>query len=111
MAQKIQVLLVCDYCEDGTAGDETVTFGVDGSNYEIDLCEAHAEELREAVAAFAGSARRAGGSRRGRRSASGTGDRQRVQEIRAWAKKKGLKVSERGRIAGDIVAQYEAAQR
>ena len=42
MAQKIQVLMVDDI--DGSEGSETVTFGVDGVNYEIDLNEKHAGE-------------------------------------------------------------------
>lgn len=112
MAQKIQVMLVCDICEGGKPGSETIGFGVDGSSYEIDLCDKHAKGLRDSVATYVGAARRAqsgGGRGRGRGRSSGGGDRQRTQEIRAWARKKGIKVSERGRLSGDIVAQYEAA--
>ena len=115
MAQKVQVLLVCDICEGGKPGSETVGFGFDGASYEIDLCDKHAKQLRDGVATFVGAARRAssgGGRGRGRsggRSGGGSADRQRTQEIRAWARKKGIKVSERGRLSGDIVAQYEAA--
>ena len=111
MAQKVQVLLVCDICDGGKPGSETIGFGVDGSSYEIDLCDKHAKQLRDSVAAFVGAARRAtsGGRGRGRGRSGGSGDRQRTQEIRAWARKKGIKVSERGRLSGDIVAQYEAA--
>jgi hypothetical protein len=110
VAQKVQVLLVCDICEGGKPGSETVGFALDGSSYEIDLCDKHAKNLRDSVAQFVGAARRATSGARGRsgRRASG-GDRQRTQEIRAWARKKGIKVSERGRLSGDIVAQYEAA--
>ena len=109
MAQKVTVLLVCDVCDGGKPGSETIGFGVDGSSYEIDLCDKHAKGLRDAVAVYVGAARRATTGRgRGRRS-SGGGDRQRTQEIRAWARKKGIKVSERGRLSSDIVAQYEAA--
>jgi hypothetical protein len=112
VAQKIQVMLVCDICEGGKPGSETIGFGVDGSSYEIDLCDKHAKGLRDSVATYVGAARRAqsgGGRGRGRGRSSGGGDRQRTQEIRAWARKKGIKVSERGRLSGDIVAQYEAA--
>ncbi len=114
MAQKIQVMLVCDMCADGKAGTDTIGFGIDGSNYEIDLCDKHAKGLRDAVSSYVGSARRASGGRRGRRSSSrpgGAADRQRTQDIRAWARKKGLKVSERGRISADIVSQYESANK
>jgi hypothetical protein len=110
VAQKVQVLLVCDVCEGGKPGSETIGFGLEGSSYEIDLCDKHAKNLRDAVSTFVGAARRASTGRsagRGRRSAGG--DRQRTQEIRAWARSKGIKVSERGRLSSDIVAKYEAA--
>ena len=35
MAQKVQILLLDDI--DGTEASETVQFGLDGANYEIDL--------------------------------------------------------------------------
>jgi hypothetical protein len=115
MAQKIQVLLICDVCNDGTPGTENIRFGLDGVNYEIDVCDRHAGQLRDAVSPFSGAGRRAtgagstGSSRGGRRS--GGGDRVRTQQIRAWAKQKGVKVSERGRISADVAAQYDAANR
>jgi len=112
VAQKVQVLLVCDICDGGKPGSETVGFGFDGSSYEIDLCDKHAKQLRDTVATFVGAARRAPSAGRGRgRSGgrSGGADRERTQAIRAWARKKGIKVSERGRLSGDIVRQYEAA--
>jgi hypothetical protein len=122
VAQKIQVLLVCDVCDDGNAGTTTSTFGLDGTNYEIDLCDRHAGELKDGLAPFVGNARRAGGSAGGRRAGgsggSGSGrrsgspaaaDRQRTQDIRAWAKANGEKINERGRISAAIVERYEKA--
>ncbi len=38
-------------------------------------------------------------------------DGDRVAEIRAWAKSKGLKVNDRGRIPADIVEKYDAANK
>ena len=123
MAQKVQVLLVCDLHDDEVEGSETVAFGLDGTSYEIDVCEQHAGELRDAFASYVGAARRAGrapvapsqrrGGGRGSRGAStgsgGNGDRQRVQEIREWARSNGHKVSERGRLSAAVVEAYEAA--
>ena len=43
-----------------------------------------------------------------RRSRSGPG-RERSSEIRAWAKQRGHKVSERGRIPAAIIAEYESS--
>lgn len=108
MAQQVKVLLVDDI--DGNKADETVSFALDGSNYEIDLSSKNANKLRDAFAAYVGSARKANGRRTrgaGRRVASG--GRERAAEIRAWAKAQGIKVNERGRIPADIVSQFEAA--
>jgi hypothetical protein len=110
MAQKINVTLEDDLT--GGTADETVSFSLDGTSYEIDLTTKNAKGLRDALAPYVGAGRRAssgGGRRSGRRSSSA--DRGRTQEIRAWAKKKGVKVSERGRISSDVVAQFEAANR
>jgi Lsr2 len=121
MAQKVQVLLVCDLHDDSSGdeveGSETVAFGLDGSSYEIDVCEEHAAELRDAFAPYVGAARRAGrgpaasATRRGARSAArgAAGDRQRVQEIREWARSNGHSVSERGRLSSAVLEAYEAA--
>ena len=61
MAQKIQTVFVDDL--DGSEAEGTVRFGLDGSEYEIDLNADHAQALREALAPYVSAARRAGGSR------------------------------------------------
>ena len=117
MAQKVQIHVVCDLHADEVDGTETITFALDGSSYDIDVCDSHAAELRDAFAPFVGAARRSGrtataGQRRGARGASratGAGDKNRVAEIREWARKNGHQVSERGRIAATVLAAYEAA--
>ena len=58
VAQKTVVTLVDDL--DGGEADETVSFGLDGSTYEIDLSSANAGKLRDALATYVGSARRSG---------------------------------------------------
>ncbi|HJE57025.1 MAG TPA: Lsr2 family protein [Nocardiopsis listeri] len=109
MAQKVQVFLVDDL--DGGEAEETVTFGLDGSTYEIDLSADNAGKLREALGPFVEASRKApakqgrGGARRGSRNAP---SRERSAEIRAWAKAAGKPVNERGRIPAAIVAEYEA---
>ena len=123
MAQKVQVMLVCDLHDDEVEGVETVAFGLDGTMYEVDACEEHAGALRDAFAPFVGAARRAGrggsapaqrrgggrSSRSGSDGGSGSGGKERVQAIRDWARENGHKVSERGRLPGAVVAAYEAA--
>jgi len=108
MAQKVQVTLVDDL--DGGQAEETVAFGLDGSVYEIDLSSKNAARLRDGVAAYVGAARKVSRVSKRARTSGGaaTVDREQNQAIREWAKKKGLKVSERGRIPAGIVEQYHA---
>ncbi|WP_046468618.1 histone-like nucleoid-structuring protein Lsr2 [Allosalinactinospora lopnorensis] len=110
MAQKVQVLLVDDL--DGGEAEETVSFGVDGTSYEIDLSANNASKLREALAPYVEVARKAPQKTgRGKRQQRSAPSRERSAEIRAWAKAAGKQVNERGRIPAAIVAEYEAAQR
>lgn len=109
MAQKTLVILEDDL--DGGEADETVSFSLDGVAYEIDLSSKNAGKLRDAMAAFVGSARRVGGrAARGKARPARAGGA-RTSEIRDWARAQGLDVSERGRIPAAIVEQYEKAQK
>ncbi|HEX4253071.1 MAG TPA: Lsr2 family protein [Pseudonocardia sp.] len=107
MAQKVTVSLVDDLT--GSQADETVGFGLDGKSYEIDLSSKNAEKLRDLLADYVGAARKAGGARRGaaapaaRRPAV---DREQNQAIREWARGKGMKVNDRGRIPSEVVDAY-----
>lgn len=105
MARKVQVILVDDI--NGAIADETVSFALDGNQYEIDLSAANAELLRDALDAYIGKARKAGRRRAGR--AVGSGAASRSAAIRAWARENGIEAGRRGRISADVVAQYEAA--
>ena len=92
----------------GARADETVRFGVDGSEYEIDLSKKNAATFRRRLAPFLKHARRAGRGQR-RRPGRTAASRDRSGGIRAWAKGQGIAVSERGRIPASVVEQYEAA--
>jgi hypothetical protein len=106
MAQKVQVLLVDDL--DGGEASETVSFSLDGTAYEIDLSSGNAGKLRKYFAQYIDHARTGGGGGRRRRARTGPG-RERSAEIRAWARQRGHKVSERGRIPATIIQEYEAS--
>ena len=54
---------------DGTEAAGTVTFALEGVQYEIDLSSKNADKLRTAMAPYVEAGRRVGGSR-GRRSSS-----------------------------------------
>lgn len=104
MAQKVQVMLIDDI--DGSTATETISFALEGSNYEIDLNERNAADLRAAFAPWIEAGRKASsrGSTRGRSTTSGD-----VAKIRSWAKANGYTVSERGRIPASIRDAYNAA--
>ena len=113
MAQKTIVQLIDDL--DQGSADETVSFGLDGASYEIDLSAKNAAKLRDSLATYIASARRSGrpggrpsgAGRRGRTRGS-RGDREQTQAIREWARKNGFSISERGRIPADVLDAYNA---
>ncbi|HEY0636247.1 MAG TPA: Lsr2 family protein [Pseudonocardiaceae bacterium] len=113
MAQHVIVQMVDDL--DGTPSEtvETVTFGLDGRSYEIDLNETNRETLREIISEYATKARRVGGRvRRGQKAvpASGGGrSRAETDAIRQWAKANGHDIADRGRIPGRVIEAYQAA--
>ena len=109
MAQKIQTLFIDDL--DGSEAEGTVRFGLDGTEYEIDLNAEHAQALRDALARYVQAARRAGGSARrpargGRRAPAGGVD---STEVREWAKAQGIEVKDRGRVPAELVVKFKAA--
>jgi nucleoid-associated protein Lsr2 len=109
MAQKIQTVFVDDL--DGSEAEGTVRFGLDGAEYEIDLNADHAQALRETLAPYVRSARRAGGgarrSARASRRASASGLN--TTEVREWAKAQGIDVKDRGRVPAELVVKFKAA--
>lgn len=110
MAQKVNVILVDDI--DGSDAEETVSFGLDGNSYEIDLNSANASALREALAPYIGHGRRLGGRRGGptrRGSAGAAASGAPAKEVRAWARANGYDLPDRGRIPADVQSAYAAA--
>ncbi|MFP5019425.1 histone-like nucleoid-structuring protein Lsr2 [Pseudonocardia phyllosphaerae] len=110
MAQIKEVRLVDDLS--GDAADETIEFGLDGKSYEIDLTTDNASKLRDVLADYVAAARRAAAParRRGTATASAarrpSADREQNQAIREWARKRGMKVSDRGRIPAEVLEAY-----
>ncbi len=114
MAQKIQVLLVDDL--DGGTATETVSFGLDGASYEIDLSAPNAAMLRAALSDYVEHARRPARPPRAAPQTARSGraparaDREQTQAIREWARKNGHNVNDRGRVPAAIVDAYNSAQ-
>jgi len=109
VAQKVSVTFACDYDSKEIPSGEHLTraFSLDGRDYEIDLCEKHSQKFDEVMKRFAEKARKAS-SKMPRTKRRTTAHRRRSAEIRAWAKRSGLEVSDRGRIPTQVIKRYEA---
>jgi predicted RNA-binding protein with PUA domain len=105
MAQRVQTFFIDDF--DGSEAEGTVVFGLDGTQYEIDLNTSHAKELRTTLARYIDAGRKVtSAARHGRKiPADGISN----TEARIWAKAHGLEVRDRGRVPADVIAQYRAA--
>jgi len=107
MAQQIQTLFIDDI--DGGPAEGTVRFGLDGTDYEIDLSTVHKEELHKVLAAYVTHARKAAGTARrgsrGRRPA----DVPDTRKVREWARGQGIDIKERGRVPAEVIEKYQAA--
>lgn len=99
MVQKVEVVLVDDL--DGSAAVETVNFALDGRNYEVDLSEEHARELRDFLKPY---------MKKGRAVAPPS-PKVEAAEIRKWAADNGYEVSSRGRLHRDVVEAYRNSKR
>jgi len=110
MAQRVNVVLVDDI--DGNDASETVSFALDGVDYEIDLSDEHAAQLRDAVSLYIGHGRRTGGRRKNgatRRSPAADDSGASAADVRAWARENGYTVPERGRVSAEVREAYAAA--
>jgi hypothetical protein len=103
MAQKVTFEMTDDL--DGSPADVTVVFAVDGTTYEIGLSKPMPQQCAEPSTRTWARPQSWPGQAcipaRPRRHSSAV--------VREWAKGRGLKVSERGRIPADVVVEYEKA--
>jgi len=107
VVRKVSVVITDDL--DGSQGAETVSFGLDGVSYEVDLGQPNRARLAEALAPFIAAGWRV--SRGSRRRGAGPAGARRVDRaaVRTWAREAGLAKSERGRISTEVMRKYEAA--
>lgn len=106
--QTTQIILKDDI--DGSEATETVSFGLDGTNYLIELNEEHARILRDGLSSFINVARVDQPLDRNAPAVpvGGLGSK-RSKRIRSWAIREGYDVNHYGRVPNDIVAAYYAA--
>ena len=111
MARKTVVRIIDDLDGAELAEGEgtSVRFAIDGAEYELDLSEANAQELRDTIAPYIEAGRRVGGRRRaGGHTRSVTTDVD-TRAVRAWARANEVAVSSRGRIPQSVIDQYRVA--
>ncbi|MFI7679528.1 Lsr2 family protein [Actinophytocola sp. NPDC049390] len=110
MAQKVLVQLVDDL--DGTSSEDvsTVSFGLDGAEFEIDLSASNANNLRKTLEEYVANARRTGGRKRRVASPGRLANQSEASEIREWANENGYELAARGRIPGHVVEAYKEAK-
>lgn len=92
---------------DGSDATDTLEFSWGGDNYTIDLCDENADKFREIMALYVGSATKVRhdilpAAKRAVRT------KKELDEIRAWARERGLQVAPTGRIREDVLTAYEA---
>ncbi|MDJ0463505.1 histone-like nucleoid-structuring protein Lsr2 [Streptomyces sp. H27-C3] len=104
MAQRVVVTLSDDI--DGGEAAETVTFGLDGKSYEIDLNPANAKKLRTSLEPFLEAGRKQSRSGKVYRHTDVAPD---PAAVRAWARSHQMDVPARGRIPKKVYEAFTAA--
>ena len=107
MASRTIVELTDDV--DGKPAAETLRFGLDGREYEIDLSGRNANRLRNSLSDFIEHGRKVGRSR-SRHQSGRSSDGVDNKAVRAWAKSAGIELSSRGRIPAEVVDKYRQAK-
>ncbi len=96
---------------DGSEGALEVSFAYEGVHYTIDLTKKNKAAFEKVLKPYLAAATKesARPRRESRRAASrAAGTRSDLAEIRAWAKQKGMKVSDRGRVSREVTEAYDA---
>ncbi|GAA2459015.1 Lsr2 family protein [Streptomyces macrosporus] len=104
MAQRVVVTLSDDI--DGGEASETVSFGLDGKLYEIDLNRENAKKLRMSLAPYVRAGRKQSRSGRTFRHTSVAPN---PATVRAWARSHGFEVPPRGRIPKKVYDAFNEA--
>ena len=105
----MQTLFVDDL--DGSEAEGTVRFGLDGTEYEIDLTAQHAQQLQDALVRYVAAGRRVGaGTKRPVRGGhKAQPNALNTTEVREWARAQGIDVKDRGRVPAELVVKFKAA--
>lgn len=109
MARETIIRLTDDL--DGSEAQETVTFGLRGAQYEIDLNPKNVAALEKAFSKYVDAGRRMNTPRASVRGTRGGAAALKVDvgAIRSWARENGHEISDRGRIPSEVRSAYEAS--
>ncbi|MBT2588411.1 Lsr2 family protein [Arthrobacter sp. ISL-95] len=88
---------------DGSEAEESISFAIDGVEYEIDLSGPNAHEFRSMLQSYVSAARAVHSPMKARTQ------KNRNAKVRAWAKENGIKVADRGTISAQVLERYKAA--
>ena len=103
------IVQLTDDLDPSLEATHTIVFGLDNTTFEIDLAEKHIDELRSALDKYIQHARKVGGRRGSAGPApASSGRREDLSHVRRWAAENGVELSTRGRIAGGVLAAYDA---
>lgn len=105
VAQRVVVTLSDDI--EGGEASETVSFGLDGKSYEIDLNNDNAKKLRDSLARYVEAGRKRAKSGKTYHRTSVAPD---PRAVRAWAESNGFEVPARGRIPKKVYDAFNAAR-
>ncbi|MBX9246208.1 Lsr2 family protein [Actinotalea ferrariae] len=103
MAQHQRVIITDDL--DGSQGATSYAFSWQGTSYEIDLNDAHRDELLRALEPYITAARKTGSRRQATPGGKRTGE---AAAVREWARANGYTVPDRGRIPAEVRSAYDA---
>jgi uncharacterized membrane protein len=95
---------------------QTIRFGLDRQDYEIDLTDKNAKAFRDALQTYVAAGRRVTSSPRGSRARSNGAAATPARDydpkaVRAWAEEQGIEVNQRGRVSAELIAKFQEANR
>jgi hypothetical protein len=108
VAQKTVVTLLDDL--DGSEAEGTITFALNGVQYDIDLSKKNSDKLTKALAPYLASARKVSTMTSPRTNKTSTSrSRPNPADVRAWARSEGIEVKDKGRVPAELIVKFQAA--
>jgi nucleoid-associated protein Lsr2 len=114
MAKTTRVVLTCDLHGDDTDAVTSITLANGKAQYELDVCQAHLDELTAPARRVRQQRRARAAATSKRRPAKKSTQRTRGRKsldaaaVRAWALSEGYEIGDRGRIPASIVDAFTA---